>query len=88
MSNDRLTAVLHALMPAAMAEAVDAEGNDAAFVAEQITIYLGGDEDDRADMLAFIESGGIAKLESAHEREGGLKPTAEELEGWMGDEPV
>lgn len=73
MADDRLSAVLRALLPARMAEDIDAANRDgefdAASVAEMLTKYLTADEETREDIASFHESDGessdLEKLSAA-----------------------
>lgn len=78
MPDDRLTRVLRALLPRAISRDLDAVGDDAAFVAEQLERYLTADASAKAEMCAFHEENGLAKVESAVER---LAAGAPEREG-------
>jgi hypothetical protein len=50
-----------------MADDLDAE-RDTKFIADMIRRYLEADEDSRADIRAFYESGGPDMVKNAHER--------------------
>lgn len=63
---DRLTRVLELLLPARMAADLDEElGEDTDSIAEMLTRYLTACPIGRADMAAFHESDGIAKVDCA-----------------------
>lgn len=55
------------LLPRKVADALDAEGG-AEFFVDMGRRYLDADEVSRADIRAFFESDGPAKLKDAHER--------------------
>ena len=82
---DRLSAVLRALLPPSMADALDTFGDDPAFVAENLIRYIQADKATRADILAFFDGNGPAKIGDADRRLG--IPSADELNRWLEDRP-
>lgn len=65
-----LTRPLRELLPRNMADALDAEGGTE-FIADMTRRYLEADEDSRADIRAFFDSNGPAKVQDAHDRHHG-----------------
>tara|TARA_R110002072_G_scaffold128623_9_gene266461 strand:+ start:327 stop:611 length:285 start_codon:yes stop_codon:yes gene_type:complete len=71
-------------VPAALAELLrHLDDMDAAEIA---AAYLDGDETERIEMLAFVESDGPRRASEIHRRNQDGTPTAADLEAWLGDQ--
>ena len=78
MSN-KLSAVLRArlaLLPRIIAQDLELEDDDPAWIADMCRQYEAADEDSRRDMMAFHGSGGVAQV-----RESVRKVKSGEMEG-------
>ncbi len=73
--------VFQRIVPPKMADAL-VQQDDVGFAADMLMKYFNADAASRADIEAFFESDGPAKVEDAHWRHGGI-PTPGQLRSWM-----